>query len=117
MLGRTTLAVLVTAAMSWPLAAVAQETVKVGVILPYSGPFADAANQLDAGIKLYMEKHGDEVAGKKIEIVRKDTGGPAPDVAQRMAQELVVRDGVDILAGFALTPEALGAAPVSAEAQ
>jgi branched-chain amino acid transport system substrate-binding protein len=117
MLGRTTLAVLVTAGLSWPLAAAAQETVKVGVILPYSGPFADAANQLDAGIKLYMETHGDEVAGKKIEIVRKDTGGPAPDVAQRMAQELVVRDGVDILAGFALTPEALGAAPVSAEAQ
>lgn len=98
-------------------AAIAQETVKIGVILPYSGPFADAANQLQAGIDLYMAKHGDEVAGKKIEIIKRDTGGPAPDVAQRLAQELVVRDGVDILAGFALTPEALGAAPVSQEAQ
>ncbi|NGO50080.1 ABC transporter substrate-binding protein [Allomesorhizobium camelthorni] len=97
--------------------AFAQETVKIGVILPYSGPFADAANQLEAGIKLYMQQNGDEVAGKKIEIVRKDTGGPAPDVAKRVAQELVVRDQVDILAGFALTPEALGAADVSAEAQ
>ena len=97
--------------------AFAQETVKIGVILPYSGPFADAANQLEAGIKLYMQQNGDEVAGKKIEIIRKDTGGPAPDVAKRVAQELVVRDQVDILAGFALTPEALGAADVSAEAQ
>lgn len=95
----------------------AQETVKIGVILPYSGPFADAANQLQAGIDLYIAKHGDEVAGKKIELVKKDTGGPAADVAQRVAQELVVRDGVDIIAGFALTPEALGAAPVATEAQ
>ena len=99
-----------------PAAPSPQETVKIGVILPYSGPFADAANQLDAGIKLYMQQHGDEVAGKKIEIIRKDTGGPAPDVAKRLAQELVVRDGVDILAGFALTPEALGAADVATEA-
>lgn len=97
--------------------ALAQETVKIGVILPYSGPFADAANQLQAGIDLYIEKHGNEVAGKTIEIVKKDTGGPAADVAQRVAQELVVRDQVDILAGFALTPEALGAAPVATEAQ
>ncbi len=97
--------------------AFAQDTVKIGVILPYSGPFADAANQLQAGIDLYMAQNGDEVAGKKIEIIRKDTGGPAPDVAKRLAQELVVRDGVDILAGFALTPEALGAADVATEAQ
>jgi branched-chain amino acid transport system substrate-binding protein len=97
--------------------ALAQETVKIGVILPFSGPFADAANQLDAGIKLYMEQNGDEVAGKTIEIIRKDTGGPAPDVAKRLAQELVVRDGVDIIAGFALTPEALGAADVATEAK
>ena len=97
--------------------AIGQETVKIGVILPYSGPFADAGNQLDAGIKLYIEQHGDEVAGKKVEIIRKDTGGPAPDVAKRLAQELVVRDQVDILAGFALTPEALGAADIATEAK
>jgi branched-chain amino acid transport system substrate-binding protein len=97
--------------------AFAQEPLKIGVILPYSGPFADAANQLEAGINLYIQQNGDEVAGRKIELIRKDTGGPAPDVAQRLAQELVVRDNVDILAGFALTPEALGAAPVADEAQ
>jgi len=95
----------------------AQGTIKVGVISAYSGQFADTANQIDNGIKLYMKQHGDTVAGKKIEIIRKDTGGPNPDVAKRLAQELVVRDHADILAGFTLTPEALGAADISAEAK
>jgi branched-chain amino acid transport system substrate-binding protein len=94
-----------------------QETVKIGLIMAYSGQFADPAAQMDNGIKLYMKQHGDTVAGKKIEIIRKDTGGPNPDVAKRLAQELVVRDHVDILAGFTLTPEALGAGDVSAEAK
>jgi branched-chain amino acid transport system substrate-binding protein len=96
-------------------AAQAQGTVKIGLIMAYSGQFADTATQMDNGIKLYMKLHGDTVAGKKIELIRKDTGGPNPDVAKRLAQELVVRDKVDILAGFTLTPEALGAASVSAE--
>ena len=98
-------------------AANAQDTVKVGLIMAYSGQFADTAAQIDNGIKLYMKQNGDAVAGKKIELIRKDTGGPNPDVAKRLAQELVVRDGVDILAGFTLTPEALAAADVSAEAK
>ena len=105
------------AAVLAPGAASAQGTVKIGVIAAYSGQFADTANQIDNDIKLYMKQHGDKVAGKKIEIIRKDTGGPNPDVAKRLAQELVVRDKVDILAGFTLTPEALGAASVSAEAK
>jgi branched-chain amino acid transport system substrate-binding protein len=105
------------AAVLAPGAASAQGTVKIGVIAAYSGQFADTANQIDNGIKLYMKQHGDKDAGKKIEIIRKDTGGPNPDVAKRLAQELVVRDKVDILAGFTLTPEALGAASVSAEAK
>ena len=113
MVGKTLAATALGFGLAWSAAATAQEALKIGVILPFSGPFADAAAQLDAGIKLYMQQHGDEVAGKKIEIVRKDTGGPAPDVAKRLAQELVVRDQVDVLAGFALTPEALGAADVA----
>ena len=95
----------------------AQGTLKIGVILPYSGQFADTATQIDNGIKLYMKQHGDTVAGRKIEIIRKDTGGVAPDVAKRLAQELVVRDGVDILAGFALTPNTLAASDVSDQAK
>jgi branched-chain amino acid transport system substrate-binding protein len=98
-------------------AADAQQTVKIGIIMPYSGQFADTAAQMDNAIKLYMKQNGDSVAGKKIELVRKDTGGVAPDVAKRLAQELVVRDNVDILAGFVLTPNALAAADVSTEAK
>jgi len=98
-------------------AANAQGTIKIGVILPYSGQFADTATQLDGGIKLYMKQNGDTVAGKKIEIIRKDSGGVAPDVAKRLAQELVVRDNVDLLAGFVLSPNTLAAADVSAQAK
>jgi branched-chain amino acid transport system substrate-binding protein len=98
-------------------AANAQGTIKIGVILPYSGQFADTATQLDGGIKLYMKQNGDTVAGKKIEIIRKDSGGVAPDVAKRLAQELVVRDNVDVLAGFVLSPNTLAAADVSAQAK
>ncbi|MSP44826.1 MAG: ABC transporter substrate-binding protein [Xanthobacteraceae bacterium] len=95
----------------------AQDTVKVGVILSLSGQFADAGVQMLNGIKTYMKEHGETVAGKKIELIVKDDGGPAPDVAKRLAQELVVRDKVDMLAGFTLTPNALAAADVSAEAK
>jgi branched-chain amino acid transport system substrate-binding protein len=98
-------------------AADAQDAVKIGLIMPYSGQFADTAAQMDNGLKLYMTQHGDTVAGKKIEVIRKDTGGIAPDVAKRLAQELVVRDNADIFGGFSLTPNALAAADVSAEAK
>jgi branched-chain amino acid transport system substrate-binding protein len=95
----------------------AQGTVKIGMICPYSGQFADTAAQMDNGIKLYIKEHGDTVAGKKIELIRKDTGGIAPDVAKRLAQELIVRDKVDMLACFALTPNALAVGDVSAQAK
>jgi len=95
----------------------AQGTIKIGVILSLSGQFADAGVQMQNGIKTYLAQHGDTVAGKKIEVIYKDTGGVAPDVAKRLAQELVVRDKVDILAGFTLTPNALAASDVSAEAK
>jgi branched-chain amino acid transport system substrate-binding protein len=95
----------------------AQDAVKIGIINEYSGQFADTGAQIDNGIKLYVKQHGDTVAGKKIELIRKDTGGIAPDVSKRLAQELIVRDGADILTGFSLTPNALAAADVSAEAK
>jgi len=95
----------------------AQGTVKIGLIMPYSGQFADVATQMDNAIKLYVKQKGDTVAGKKLEFIRKDTGGIAPDVAKRLAQELIVRDKVDILAGFVLTPNALAASDVSTEAK
>src|SRR5215470_16126511 len=94
----------------------AQQPVKIGLIMPFSGQFTDAAAQMDNGVKLYIKQHGDVVAGRKIEIIRRDTAG-TPDAAKRLAQELIVRDGIDILAGFSLTPEALAVADLSAEAK
>ena len=116
---RKTLAALASfaAAMIAAGAADAQQSIKIGLILAYSGQFADPSAQMDNGIKLYLKQKGDSVAGKKIEVIRRDTGGVAPDVAKRLAQELVVRDNVDILAGFVLTPNALAAGDVSAEAK
>src|SRR5579885_1198984 len=105
------------AALLAATAANAQQTIKIGVILPYSGQFADGAAQEDNAIKLFMKQNGDTVAGKKIEIIRKDTGGINPPVAKRLAQELVTRDNVDILTGFLLTPNALAGGDVSAEAK
>jgi branched-chain amino acid transport system substrate-binding protein len=114
---KTTLALCALAAALAAAPGHAQQPLKIGVILPYSGQFADGATQMDNGIKLYVQQHGDTVAGRKIEIIRRDTGGVAPDVAKRLAQELVVRDNVDILAGFLLTPNAMSAAAVSEEAK
>src|SRR6476619_8581119 len=95
----------------------AQGTVKIGIILPYSGQFADGAAQMDNAIKLYVQQNGDTVAGKKLEFIRKDTGGIAPDVAKRLAQELIVRDKVDMLACFSTTPNTLAVADVSTQAK
>jgi branched-chain amino acid transport system substrate-binding protein len=107
----------VIAAMLATGAAHAQDTVKVGVVMSYSGQFADTGTQIGHGIDLYMKEKGDTVAGKKIEIVKKDSGGIAPDVAKRLSQEVIVRDGAKILAGYDLTPNAMAAADVSAQAK
>ena len=95
----------------------AQNVVKLGLVAEFSGPFAQYGQQILGGMNAYMKLHGDSVAGKKIEIVQKDTTGPSPDVAKRLAQELVTRDNVDILVGFGLTPNALAVAPVATEAK
>jgi branched-chain amino acid transport system substrate-binding protein len=102
----------------WSLAppAVADDTIKVGVVAASSGPFAQYGKQIAAGIKTYMKIHGDTVAGKKVEVIYRDSTG-APEVAKRVAQELVVRDKVDFLAGFVLTPEALAVADVATQSK
>src|SRR3954466_14021898 len=106
-----------TAALAAATTAAAQTPLKLGLIMPYSGQFADTATQMDNAIKLYMKQKGDRVAGKKIEVIRKDSGGIAPEVAKRLAQELVVRDKVDVIGGLILTPNALAVADVSTEAK
>jgi branched-chain amino acid transport system substrate-binding protein len=114
LLGAAALAAGVVAAAA---SADAQDTIKIGVILTYSGQFADPTAQIDNGIKLYLKQHGDKLGGKAVELIRKDVGGINPPVAKRLAQELITRDNVDILVGFSLTPNALAGADVSAEAK
>ncbi|WP_309085167.1 ABC transporter substrate-binding protein [Chelativorans sp.] len=94
----------------------AQETVKVGLILPMTGPFASTGRQVEAGVRTYMAMHGDTVAGKKIELVVRDDASTA-DQTRRIAQELVVNEGVNVLGGFGLTPLALAVAPVINQAK
>jgi branched-chain amino acid transport system substrate-binding protein len=97
-------------------AAAAQDIIKIGLILPMTGPFASTGRQVEAGAKAYMALNGDSVAGKKIELVLRDDGGVA-DQTRRIAQELVVNDGAKILAGFGLTPLAMSVAPVLNQAK
>jgi branched-chain amino acid transport system substrate-binding protein len=94
----------------------AQETVKVGLILPLTGPFAPTGKQIEAGARLYMAHNGNTVAGKKIELIVKDDGNVA-DATKRLAQELVVNEKVSVIAGFGLTPLALATAPLATEAK
>jgi branched-chain amino acid transport system substrate-binding protein len=96
--------------------AAAQDTVKIGLILPMTGQQASTGKQIDAAVKLYMAQHGNTVAGKKIEVILKDDTS-VPDVTKRLAQELVVNDKVAFLAGFGLTPSAMATAPIATQAK
>ncbi len=91
--------------------------IRIGFIVDLSGEFADYGTEILNAAKLYLAQHGGAIAGRKIEIDAKDTGGPNPEVAKRLAQELIVNDKVDLLAGFTLTPEALAVAPLATEAK
>lgn len=106
-------------ALSLALAGTAQaaENLKIGLILPLSGPFAAYGKQIKNGVDLYLKRNGDTIAGRKIELIVKDDAGTQPELSKRDAQELLVKDNVDILAGFGLTPAALAVAPLSAEAK
>jgi branched-chain amino acid transport system substrate-binding protein len=112
----TLAAALVLAAVA-PVGAMGQ-TVKVGIINTYSGPFAGLGEQLDRGIRLYMKQHEKELPpGVTLEIIRRDDTGPNPEVAKRLATELVTRDHVQLLAGVIFTPNALSVAPLATEAK
>lgn len=114
---RALLLTAVAAALMTGLPALADEPIKIGLIAPFSGPFADYGKQMEGGIKAYQKLHGTTAGGRQVQIILKDTTGPVPDVAKRLAQELVVRDKVDFLAGFGLTPEALAVAPIAQQAK
>lgn len=97
-------------------AAMAAETFKIGLILPMTGQQASTGRQIEAAAKLYMAQHGDMVAGKKIQLIVKDDTS-VPDVTKRLAQELVVNEKVNVLAGFGITPSALATAPIATQSK
>ncbi len=94
-----------------------QPPLKIGAVLEVTGPFASIARQIEQGMRLYVAQHGDTVAGRKVELIIKDSTGAQPDVAKRLVTELVTRDKVDFVVGFGLTPNAMAAAPVVTEAK
>lgn len=98
-------------------AAQAAEPLRIGLIATYSGPYADYGRQFDAGIELFLKERNGQIAGRKVEIIKKDTAGPAPDAAKRMAQELVVRNKVSFLTGLDFSPNAYAVAPIATQAK
>jgi len=98
--------------------AAADQVVKVGFITTYSGPMATLGDEMDKAVRLYMKLHADRLPpGVRVELVVRDDGGPSPDKAKQLAQELIVRDRVQILAGMVWTPSAIALAPLTAEAK
>ena len=95
----------------------AADPLKIGLILPLTGPFASTGRQVEAACRLYMKQNGDSVGGRKVELIVKDDTGVAPETTNRLAQELIVQDKVSVLAGFGLTPLALAAAPVATQSR
>ena len=95
----------------------AQDTrFKIGFILPMTGPQASTGRQIEAGAKLFLAEHGDLVAGRKVEIIVKDDTS-LPDVNKRLAQQLIVSEQVNVLAGFGITPAALATAPLATQSK
>lgn len=92
-------------------------TLRIGLIASYTGPYADYGRQFDAGIALYLKEHGNRIAGRGVEILRRDTAGANPATARRFAQELVTRDGAQLLTGLDFSPNAYAVAPVVTQAR
>ncbi len=104
------------AAPAWSQEA-ATGPLRIGLIASYTGPYADYGRQFDAGIATWLRESGGRLAGRPVEIVRRDTAGAAPDLAKRAAQELIVRDKVDLIAGLDFSPNAYAIAPVVTQAR
>ena len=93
-----------------------QASIKIGLILPMTGPFTSTGNQISAAANLYLSQVGGMAGSRKVEIILKDDTGVA-DVTKRIAQELIVNDKVTAIAGFGLTPLALAVAPLITQAK
>jgi branched-chain amino acid transport system substrate-binding protein len=98
--------------------AVSAQTVKIGIVNTYSGPFAEPGDLVERGIKLYMKEYEKSLPpGVKVELIRRDDTGPNPEVAKRLSQELITRDKVHFLAGYVYTPNAMAVGPLATEAK
>jgi branched-chain amino acid transport system substrate-binding protein len=115
MLKRLTIALVSAAGALASTSAFAQDTVKLGLVLPLTGGLAPVGKQVQAGVKLYMDKNGATVAGKKIDVIVKDDGG-VPDNSRRLAQELIVNDKVAVIAS-GITPSAMAIGPLSTQSK
>jgi branched-chain amino acid transport system substrate-binding protein len=111
-----TAAALSAAALAAAPALAQDNTFKIGLILPMTGQQATTGRQIEAAVRLYMAQNGDSVAGKKIQLIVKDDTS-LPDTTRRLAQELVVNDKVNVLAGFGITPSALATAPIATQSK
>jgi branched-chain amino acid transport system substrate-binding protein len=106
------------AALVFSAAAVSAQTIKIGFITSYSGLNGNLGPYLERGMRLYIKQHEKELPpGVKIEVITRDDTGPNPDKARQLAQELVVRDKVNLLAGVIFTPNAMSIAPIATEAK
>ncbi len=93
------------------------ETVKIGVVLPFSGANADLGHQIDKAFDLYVKLHAKDIAPHKVEIVKRDEGPPTGAQAKTVATELITNDKVQILTGFVFSPSAIAMAPVLTQAK
>ncbi len=94
----------------------AAEPFKIGLILPMTGQQATTGRQIEAAAKLWMAQNGDTVAGRKVQLIVKDDTS-LPDQTRRLAQELIVNDKVDVLAGMGITPSAMAVAPLATQSK
>jgi branched-chain amino acid transport system substrate-binding protein len=110
------LAACLVAAISWiDVRAATAQVVKIRVVIPMTGGLASVGREVASGAKLYIQQHGETVAGRKIELIIRDDAG-VPDNGKRLAQELIVKDKVSFL-GAGTTPTAMAMAPLATEAK
>ena len=105
-------------AFAFAASAALAQTIKIGFITSYSGLNGNLGPYMERAVRLYIKEHQKELPpGVKIELITRDDTGPNPDKAKQLAQELIVRDKVNLLAGVIFTPNALAIAPLAPEAK
>jgi branched-chain amino acid transport system substrate-binding protein len=109
--------VAIVAALALASSAAFAQTIKIGFITSYSGLNGNLGPYMERAVRLYLKQHEKELGGVKVELLTRDDTGPNPDKARQLAQELVVRDKVNLLAGVIFTPNAMAIAPVATEAK